>query len=494
MRILLKHAKIVTFNEKDDILEEADLLVDGRKICRIGRGLKETADKVIDCTGKLVMPGLVNSHLHSDENMFRGLFDNLPLEPWMLYSCPPLSYGPFSERLIYLRTMLGAMEMVKKGITCIQDDASECPKGTVEGYDQVFRAYRDIGLKGNVALNMGDRAYMDKLPYTYETIPKELQGKLSSTGNPEEMLELYQEMIRRWNGKEGMKVVCSTSAPQRCTDGYLMQALKLALDHDLPMHTHILETRMQRSTGPEFYGKSIVQHIKDLGFLTDRLTIIHGVWMDEADMAAIGEAGASVAHNPVSNLKLGSGIMPLRKMIENKVNIVLGTDGMSSNDGYSMFETMKFAALLQKVVDADYRTWLSAKNILDLAIKTPAKSLRREAEIGGLEEGKDADICIINLKTEAFTPLNDIYKHLVYCEDGRDVETVIAAGKILMEDGKLLNVDENALLEELQAMTGEFKERYQKSVEENEVLLPYVHQIYEKCIDQFQDCTCNLFV
>ncbi len=113
-----------------------------------------------------------------------------------------------------------------------------------------------------------------------------MQEELSSTGNPEEMLELYQEMIRRWNGKEGMKVVCSTSAPQRCTDEYLMQALNLALDHDLPMHTHILETRMQRATGPEFYGKSIVQHIKDLGFLTDRLTIIHGVWMDEEDMAA----------------------------------------------------------------------------------------------------------------------------------------------------------------------------------------------------------------
>ena len=494
MRILLKHAKIATFNEKNEILEDADLLIDGRKIKKIGHGVEEYADKIIDCRGRLVMPGLVNSHLHSDENMFRGLFDNLPLEPWMLYSCPPLSYGPFSERLIYLRTMLGAMEMVKKGITCIQDDASECPKGTVEGYDQVFRAYRDIGLKGNVALNMGNRAYMDKLPYTYEFIPEKMQKELLAAGNPEEMLELYREIIRRGNGQEGMKVVCSTSAPQRCTDDYLMQALDLAQTYDLPMHTHILETRMQRATGPEFYGKSIVQHIKDLGFLTDRLTIIHGVWMDEEDMAVIGEAGATVAHNPVSNLKLGSGIMPLRKMVKNRVNVVLGTDGMSSNDGYSIFETMKFAALLQKVVDADYQTWLSAKDILDLAIKTPAKSLRREGEIGGLEEGKDADICIINLKTEAFTPLNDIYKHLVYCEDGSDVETVISAGQILMENRKLLNVDENALLEELQGMTKEFKERYKKSVKDNEVLLPYIQQIYDKCISQFKDCTCNLFV
>lgn len=494
MKIILKHAKIVTFNKKDEILEDADILIEGRKIAKIGYGLGNEADKVIDCTGKLVMPGLINSHLHSDENMFRGLFDNLPLEPWMLYSCPPLSYGPFSERLIYLRTMVGAMEMVKRGITCIQDDASECPKGTIDGYNQIFSAYRDIGLKGNVALNMGNRAYMDKLPYTYEFIPEEMQKQLSVKGNPDEMIELYHEIIHRWNGREGMKVVYSTSAPQRCTDDYLLQALELAQEYDLPMHTHILETRMQRSTGPEFYGKSIVQHIRELGFLTDRLTIIHGVWMDEDDMAAIGEAGASVAHNPVSNLKLGSGIMPLRKMINNKVNVVLGTDGMSSNDGYSIFETMKFAALLQKVMDADYRTWLGAKDILDLAIKTPAKSLRRENEIGGLEEGKDADICIINLKTEAFVPLNDIYKHLVYCEDGSDVETVICAGRILMENRRLLNVNETALLDELQEMTKEFKERYEKTVKDNEVLLPYIHKIYEKCISQFKDCTCNLFV
>lgn len=494
MKILLKNAKIVTLNEKEEVLDRADLLIHGRKIEKIGYGLSDEADKVIDCTDKLVIPGLVNSHLHSDENMFRGLFDNMPLEPWMLYSCPPLAYGPFSERLIYLRTMIGAMEMVKKGITCIQDDTSECPRATLEGYHQVFQAYKDIGLKGNVALNMGDRTYMDKLPYTYEFIPRELQNKLAGHPDPKEMIALYEEVIRQWNGRDGMKVVMSTSAPQRCTDGYLLKALEIAQKYDLPMHTHILETRMQRATGPEFYGKSIVQHIRDLGFLTDRLTIIHGVWMDEKDMEVIGEAGASVAHNPVSNLKLGSGIMPLRKMIEKQVNVVLGTDGMSSNDGYSMFETMKFAALLQKVLDADYQTWLDAKSIMKLAVQTPAKSLRREEEIGGLSEGKDADLCIINLKSEAFTPLNDVYKHLVFCEDGSDVETVISAGNILMEDRKLLNVDERQLIDELQDMTAEFQERYKKTVKENEVLLPYIDRIYRKCIAQYEDCSCNLFV
>lgn len=494
MKILLKNAKVLTFNAKEEILDNTDILIEGNKIAKIGSDIDDQAEKVIDCTGKLVMPGLINSHLHSDENMFRGLFDNLPLEPWMLYSCPPLAYGPFSTRLIYLRTMIGAMEMVKKGITCVQDDVSECPNATIEGYDQVFQAYKDIGLKGNIAVNMGDRKYMDKLPYTREHIPEQFHKQLSSQPDQDEMFAIYEEVIRRWDRKSGMRVVYSTSAPQRCTDEYLLKALEMAQRYDLPMHTHILETRMQRATGPEFYGKSIVQHIHDIGFLTDRLTIIHGVWMDENDMELIGRAGASVAHNPVSNLKLGSGIMPLRKMIHNKVNVVLGTDGMSSNDGYSMFETVKFAALLQKVVDADYKTWLDAKSVLELAIKTPAHSLRRAGEFGSLEVGKDADLNIINLKTEAFTPLNDIYKHLVYCEDGSDVETVISAGKILMENRKLVNVDEDAMIEELQSMTGEFQERFKKTVEENDALMPYIDQIYARCIEQYKEHTCNLFV
>lgn len=494
MRILLKNAKIATFDADNRILEHADLLIEDRKIAKIDFGIEAEVDKIINCEGKLVMPGLVNSHLHSDENMFRGLFDNLPLEPWMLYSCPPLMYGPFSTRLIYLRTMVGAMEMVKKGITCIQDDVSECPTGTVEGYNEVFKAYADLGLKGNIALNMGNRMYLDKLPYAREIIPKEFHKELSGTPNEDEMLSLYDEMIQMWDRKKGMKVVMSTSAPQRCTDDYLMKALAYAQKNDLPMHTHILETRMQRATGPEFYGKSIVKHIEEIGFLTDRLTIIHGVWMDDADMEAIGKANASVAHNPVSNLKLASGIMPLRHHLDHGVNVVLGTDGMSSNDGYSMFETLKFTALLQKVMDADYKTFRSAKDILDLAIKTPTHSLMREGEIGGLVEGHDADIIIVNLKSEAFTPLNDIYKHLVYCEDGSDVETVICAGNIIMEQRKLLHVDEQALLDELSEMSLEFQETFKRTVKENDKLMPYIDQIYNRCIDQYKENTCNLFV
>lgn len=493
MRLLLKNAVILTQNDRGDILERGDMLVEDGVISEIAGKIEAVADKVIDCEGKLIMPGLANSHLHSDENMFKGLFDNLPLEPWMLYSCPPLAYGPFRERLIYLRTAIGAIEMIKQGITAVQDDVSECPAATFEGYDQVYQAYRDSGLKANVAMNMGNREYCDKLPFAREVIPFALQKQLDGHPDPEEMLELYRAVIQKWNGRDGVKVVLSSSAPQRCTDDYLIRLLKLGEELDLPMHTHILETRMQRVTGTEFYGKSIVQHIEDIGFLTDRLTIIHGVWMDDEDFEVIAKRGATLAHNPVSNLKLGSGILPLIRAVGHGVNVVLGTDGMSSNDGQSIFEAMKFAALLQKVSNPDYRTWLDSREILKMATVNAAYSMRRTHETGCLEAGKDADFLIVNLKGTAFTPCNDLYNHLVYCEKGDSVEASFVKGKKIFGNGKVEGFDEAAVVHELHELQGEFKEAFAETVKKNDRLMPYINHIYGKSVELLNRDGQNLF-
>ena len=493
MRLLIKNATILTLNDKGDILKKGDMLVDNGVISEIAEKIEAPAETVIDCTGKLVMPGLVNAHLHSDENMFKGLFDNLPLELWMLYSCPPLEYGPFSERLIYLRTAIGAIEMIRQGITAVQDDVSECPKGTFEGYDQVYQAYHDSGLKANVAMNMGNREYCDKLPFARDIFPPVLQRKLAGKPDPDEMLELYKAIIQKWNGKNGIKVVLSSSAPQRCTDEYLLRLLMLGEKMDLPMHTHILETRMQRVTGTEFYGKSIVKHIDEIGFLTDRLTVIHGVWMDAEDFELLAKRGATLVHNPVSNLKLGSGVMPLIRAVECGVNVALGTDGMSSNDGQSIFEAMKFAALLQKVSDTDYHKWLDSREILKMATKNAAYSMRRTSEIGCLEAGKDADFLIINLKGMAFTPCNNFYNQLVYCENGNSVETSFVRGEKIYDNGRVLGYNEEDIIREFQNLHGEFKEIFAKTVKENDALMPYVDQIYKKSVEMLNCNGHNLF-
>lgn len=491
--LLLKNADILTMRRKGEYLKDQDVLIKEGKIVAIMKGISEEGKKVIDCSEKLLIPGMINAHLHSDENFFKGMFDNMPLEIWMLYSCPPLAYGPFSSEMIYLRTMLGALEMVKHGVTCVQDDVSECPQGTVEGYSAVFQAYTDMGIKANVGLNIGDRKYIDKIPYIREVFPEELIQKLNAQPEREQNLALYREIIKLWNGKAGHKVVVSTSAPQRCSDEYLLQAKGLAEEYDLPMHTHILESRIQYCTGAEFYGESIVKHANRIGFLSERLSVIHGVWMDEEDMKLLSEANATLICNPVSNLKLGSGIMNLLKMKENGVNVVLGTDGMSSNDGQNMFEAMKYAGLLQKVTDPDYRRWQDSYSLLEMVYTNASKSLMRSKEVGTIEMGKAADIVIMDKSNVNFIPQNNLENHLVYCENGESVETVLCNGKKIYEKGNILTVDEKDILRKINAKQGEFREKFERTVKENKALEKYLKIIYDRCAKEMDGMLCNLF-
>ena len=484
MKTLLQGGKVLTLDGKERYYEKGDVLFEDGKILDVGEKLSTEGAQVVDCRGHLVMPGLVNAHLHSDENLFRGLFDNLPLEIWMLYSCPVLQYGPFSERLIYLRTMLGAIEMVKSGITSVQDDVSESPVGTVGGYNQVFKAYEDIGLRANVAMNQPTRTYVDKLPYVREIIPTEIQKEFGPASDGSGNLALYEEIIRTWNGRSNVKVVVSTSAPQRCSDEYLQKAYAMAERYDLPFHTHTLETKTQRVTGYEFYGKTIIGHIKDLGLLTDRTTIIHCIWVDDDDIEMMGQARVNVAHNPVSNLKLGSGIMPWYKLKKAGANVVLGTDGVSSNDSQSIFEGMKLAALLHKVSTPDFRQWPTSADALAMATTNAAKSLRRSEEIASLEAGKRADIVVLDASTPAFTPFNDVKNHLVYCENGSSVRKVYVDGRLVVLDGKVLTVDEKALLDELRSLMPEFQAKFRETAKVNDRLFSSLEDMYWRCMNQ----------
>lgn len=491
--LLLKNADILTMCKKGEYRKGQDVLIKEGKIEAITQGISEEGKEVMDCSGKLLLPGMINAHLHSDENFFKGMFDNMPLEIWMLYSCPPLSYGPFSAEMIYLRTMLGALEMARHGVTCVQDDVSECPVGTEEGYSAVFQAYTDLGIKANVGLNMGNRKYMDKIPFTREVFPQEYIKRLDMQPDMEQNLALYRKIIELWNGRAGHKVVVSTSAPQRCSDEYLMRAKKLAEEYDLPMHTHILESRIQYCTGPVFYGESIVKHAKRIGFLSERLSVIHGVWMDEEDMKFLGEAGATLISNPVSNLKLGSGIMNLIKMKSSGVNVVLGTDGMSSNDGQNMFEAMKYAGLLQKVTEPDYRKWLDSYSVLEMVYGNAAQSLGRKEETGTIEVGKAADLVVLDKGNVSFIPQNSIENHLVYCENGESIETVFCGGRKICDKGRILTVDEAAVLRKINDSYGKFRENYEKTRKENQKMEPYLKVIYDRCVKEMDGMVCNLF-
>lgn len=484
MKTLIKNAIVICGREME--AKKTDLLIEDENIRQIADHIEaDESMTVIDATDQLIAPGLCNAHLHSDENLFKGMTDNLPLELWMLYTYPTLKYGPFSKRLIYLRTMLGAMEMIKHGVTLVQDDVSEYPAATMEGTDAVMEAYSDLGMRASVTTNLCDKQWKDKLPYLSDILPEEIKAAYPPAAKPEEMYALLEQMIAKWHKPGGMtNVVLAPVAPQRCTDNFFMGMYEMAEKYDLPIHTHVLETKMQRVTGQEFYHTTLVRHMKDLGVLSDRTTIVHCVWVDDEDIRLLADAKANVAHNPASNTKLGSGILPYAKLREAGVSMALGTDGMSSNDNQSIFEAMKICALLHKVTTPDYTKWPKAREVFQAATLGGARSTRRINHTGSIEEGKRADLVFYDLNTTAFIPQNDLLNHLVYCENGESIVRVMVNGKTVVKDGKILTVDEKAMLTELKGMLDDFYEKYKVTKEWADQMFPYVQQVYEKSYTQ----------
>ena len=485
-KTILKNATILTLNEQDEILKNFDILIEGDAIRKIEKNIIPISNEnIVDCSGLLITPGFVNAHLHSDENMFKGLYDNMPLELWMLYSYPPTSlYRNFSERFVYLRTLAGAIEQIRSGVTSCQDDVSGHPRTTADTHRIIFNAYSDIGMRTNVSTSALHKNFLDTIPYLRDFVPTELQKKFLDPLSEDEELNEAEKIIREWNGKDNFKVTLSPIAPQRCNDSYNIKVYELAEKYNLPYHTHICETRMQRETGFEFYGKTIIQHCNDLGILSPRTTIAHGNWLDDKDIEIVAETGANVVHNIVSNLKLGSGIMPYSKMTDAGVHICLGTDGMSSNDSQNIMEVMKTAALIHKVTQPDYKKWPTASQIINNAVKGGARSLMREDEIGSIEVGKKADLVMFDLSAYSFTPLNDIKNHIVYCENGSHIKNVMIAGKMVLKDGEFTSINEKAVLSELRDMQDEFMNNYKKILPLSEEIFQYVEKSYWKCIEK----------
>ncbi|QJP15662.1 amidohydrolase [Starkeya sp. ORNL1] len=465
-----------------------DVHVEGERIKAIGTGLPvPEGAEIIDGTGKLVMPGLINAHLHSGEALYKGRYDNMPLEIWMLYSYPILGAKALSERMIYLRSMVVAIESLKTGVTCLTDDIFEAPRQTLGQLGAAVAAYDDAGIRATVSGHVMDRDFLDSIPYSREHVPAELQAEVAKLVPPTtaEYIAFAKEAYAAFHGRSGrIRFMLAPSAPQRCTPELMQAANELALEWQVPFHTHIVETKVQGVTGPALYGKTLMRYMADLGLMHPGVTIAHSIWVTEDDIALMGEAGVSIVHNTISNQKLGAGVAPVRKLLEAGVNVALGSDGICSNDTPRMFDVMHACGLIHKVTTPDYKQWLSAAEVLHACTLAGAKSAMIGHETGSLEAGKKADLLILNLDTVSFTPRNDILNHLVYCENGSSIEKVMVNGEIVVADGKLTKIDEAALLAELRALMPEFN-AYHSGVEaRNRAFEPYFDAIHRRCNSQ----------
>ncbi len=486
--LLIRNARVLTLDDQDREWPRADVVIESGEIKAIGpdaaKGWPRPFDRTIEGDGLLAMPGLINAHFHSPGNLMKGCLPGLPLELFMLHEVPPLAPEGEASRLAYVRTMLGALEMLRRGITAVHDDAYHVPVATRESIDAIMRAYEDAGIRATVAIDQPNVVEYEKYPFLAELLPEEERRAMERAPrqSSEELLGLYAHLIDRWHeaadGRLAAAVSCS--APQRVTRDYFAALSGLSKRHDLPFNIHILETKLQRVLGEVKYGKSLVRYVHDLGLLDERMMVIHAIWIDERDIALLAASGCVVAHNPVCNLRLGSGVMPWYELRAAAVPICLGSDEMNTDDTTNMWYVAKTAALLQTLGSAEYRDWPAAPEMLAALTRGGARAMRRARRLGALAPGSAADLILLDLDTPAFTPLNDLRRQLVYCEDGSSVRLTIVNDRVVYENGRVLTVDEKAIRAEARALMDGYRETLARANREAERLEPYYRQMYLK--------------
>ncbi len=420
MSLLIKNASIITQNEKREMLADTDILIEENIITKIAKKIEEETEFVIDARGKFVIPGLANCHTHAAMTLLRGYGDDMQLHDWLEKKIWPRE-AKLNEKDVYWGSMLACVEMIKTGTTSFAD--------MYFFMDGTAKAVQETGMRANISHGMIDLGNEEKRK-------KELKEG--------------ERIVKEWNGKAGGRITASFGphAPYTCSRELLETTKKLAEKHDVKIQIHSSETRKEVFDVKKQTGKRPVEYLASTGFLSERAIASHCCWITKSEVKLLAKHGASVVHNPVSNMKLATGgTMPFPELLEAKANVCLGTDGACSNNSLSMIETMKFAALMQK--NARWNpTILNAQQALDLATRNGAKALGINA--GTIEEGKLADLAVLDFKKANTTPTHNPASNIVYAASEKNVSDVIIDGKIALREGKLQTADEEKIIEKAQ--------------------------------------------
>ena len=422
MSILIKNALILTMTESLLTPVKGDILIEGDTIAAINEVSAEqanAADEVIDAQGMVAMPGLINCHNHASMSILRGFSEDLRLMEWLSQKMWPAE-ARMNENDIYLGTLLAAVEMIKSGTTTFNDMYIFA--------DSVARAVNESGMRAVLTRGLIDLPDSDKENRFIEA----------------------RELVEKWHGKGDGRITAMIGphGPHTCPPDYMKRATELATELNVPIHIHLAETTEEVEIIREKYNMTPTEYLKEVGLLEHHLVLAHSVHVSESDIELLRGMKGGISHNPVSNLKLGCGIAPIKEYLSAGITVGLGTDGPGSCTTLDMFEEIKSAAWLQKVKFFD-PTALNASQVLGMATREGAKVLALNETVGTLEVGKKADVILVNCNAAHLAPHTDVVSLLAYSANGADVHTTIVNGKVLMKDRKLTTVDEQALIKEV---------------------------------------------
>jgi len=427
-----------------------------------------------DASDRLIIPGLVNGHHHAQAQLVKGRFDAVNLE--LLLNGQRWSNGERTLEDKYVSAALGAAELVRKGCTASYDMFAELPLPTPEGVAAVARAYADVGMRATIAPMMADRTFYESIPGLADALPEPLRGQvLAIKASPREaILAACRRILDGWGfDRARIRPALGPTIPHHCSDEFLTACRDLGRDFDVGFQMHVAESRVQAVVAPKIYGQTLVAHLDSLGLLGPRFCVAHGVWLDDDDRRRLGDRGASVAHNPGSNLKLGSGVADIRRLLDRGVNVAIGTDGSSASDNLNVFEAMRLGAYLSRVQDHPVERWISAREALRAATEGGARALGLP-QIGRIEKGYRADLTFIDLVALHYVPANDVVAQLVFGEDGTGVDSVMVDGRLILDRGRLVNVDLGKLRADAQAAAERVAVTNAKSRAFADALAPHV--------------------
>ncbi len=424
--LLLTGATVVVMDEKRTLWPGGSVAVRGQEIVAVGPDA-ELADRfealeTLDCGGKVIMPGLINAHTHVPMTLLRGLADDLRLDVWLMGYMMPVEREFVNPEFVRLGTQIACAEMIRGGTTCFND--------MFYYEEEVARATAEVGMRAVCS----------------ETI---LKFPTPDAVSYEDALAYTRDYIIRWKDHPLIVPGVAPHAPYTCPPEILQACTDLAVEMDVPLHIHIAETALEVENSRKEHNMPVVPWIKKQGVLAAKVIAAHCVHIDEGEMRTLEHAGAGVAHNPTSNLKLASGVAPISQMLQAGLNVGIGTDGPASNNDLDMFEEMRLAALLAKGISGD-PTALPAREALALATIGSASALHISHLTGSLEAGKRADLIVVDLDTLHNTPRFNrdpeaVYSQLVYAARSADVRHVLCNGRWLMQDRQLLTLEASSL-------------------------------------------------
>jgi 5-methylthioadenosine/S-adenosylhomocysteine deaminase len=418
--LLLTNAQVVTLDEKFTVHASGSIAISGGQILAVGTVDRDyDAGETIDCRGRVVMPGLINAHTHLPMTLLRGLADDLRLDVWLMGYMMPVERGFVSPDFVSLGTKLACAEMIRSGTTCFAD--------MYYFEHSVAEAAAAAGLRGLCA----------------QTI---LKFPAPDAASFEDSLAAARQFITHWKGHALILPALAPHAPYTCTVEILRACADMAVELDVPLHTHLAETAFEVEQSRREHGMPVIPWVKKQRLFDARVLAAHCVHVDDGEIRTLKDAGAAVAHNPTSNLKLGSGVAPVVTMLNAGVAVGIGTDGPASNNDLDMFEEMRLAALLAKGLSGD-PTALPARQALAMATRLGARATQLSDRIGSLEPGKRADLIVVDLEQAHNAPRfrrdpDGIYSQLVYAAKSTDVVDVMCDGRWLMRNRELLTLDE----------------------------------------------------